>query len=60
MLLQGAEDDEHMAPQVISACNRKQRALKCDEHYDKLGCDLLEMWRVITKTCRGLRSHPNF
>jgi hypothetical protein len=33
--------------------------LKCDEQYDKLSCDLLEMWRVITRTCSGLQSHPN-
>jgi hypothetical protein len=58
--LQGGEGDEHMAPQVISACNQKQRTLKCNEQYDKFGCDLLEMWTVITRIWRGLQSHPNF
>jgi hypothetical protein len=54
------ESDEHMASQVISACNMKQRAFKCDEQYDKLSCDLLESWRVITRTWRGLQSRSNF
>jgi hypothetical protein len=54
------ESDEHMASQVISACNMKQHAFKCDEQYETLGCDLLETWRVITRTWTGLQSRPNF
>jgi hypothetical protein len=43
--LQGGEDDELMAPQNISASNQKQRARKYYKEYDKLGCDLMDMWR---------------
>jgi hypothetical protein len=39
MLTREGPYDEHITPLVISADNQKQRALKCDEQYDKFGSD---------------------
>jgi hypothetical protein len=44
-LLQGGENDELMAPQNISASNQMQWTRKYYKKYDKLGCDLMDMWR---------------
>jgi hypothetical protein len=59
-LLQGGEDDELMAPQIIPTCNQIQRAEKYYKEYDKLGCDLIEMWRRSASTERGLQTRPNY
>jgi hypothetical protein len=58
-LLQGGEDDELMAPQNISACNQMQWTRKCYKEYEKLGCDLMDMWRRPDSTERGLQTCPN-
>jgi hypothetical protein len=51
--------DEHMVPQNISASNQMQRAKKYYKEYDKLGCDLMDMWRRLASTERGLQTCPN-
>jgi hypothetical protein len=48
-----------MAPQIISTGNQMQQAKKYYKEYDKLGCDLIEMWRRPESTGRGLQTHPN-
>jgi hypothetical protein len=58
-LLQGGEDDELMAPQNILASNQMQRARKYYKEHDKVGCDLMDMWRRPTRTGRGLQTCPN-
>jgi hypothetical protein len=58
-LLQGGEDDEHMTPQIILACNQMQHARKYYKEYDKLGYDLMDMWRRPTSTGIGLQTRPN-
>jgi hypothetical protein len=58
-LLQGGEDDEPIAPQNISASNQMQRTRKYYKEYDKLGCDLMDMWRRPASIGRGLQTCPN-
>jgi hypothetical protein len=58
-LLQGGEEDELMAPQNISTSHQMQRTGKYYEEYDKLGCDLMDMWRRPASTGRGLQTYPN-
>jgi hypothetical protein len=58
-LLQGGENDEHMVAQNILASNQMQRARKYYKEYDKLGCDLMYMWRRPASTGRGLKTCPN-
>jgi hypothetical protein len=58
-LLQGGEDDELMAHQNISASNQMQQTKKYDEEYDKLACDLMDMWRRSSSMGRGLQPCPN-
>jgi hypothetical protein len=57
-LLQEGEDDELMAPQIISASNQMQQTGKYYKEYDKLGCNLMEMWRRPASTGRGLQTCP--
>ena len=59
-LLQGGEDDEHMAPQINSASNQKRRARECYKEYDKLDCDPMETWRGLARTWSGLQTCPNY
>jgi hypothetical protein len=54
-LLQGGENDELMVPQNISASNQMQRAKKYYKD-DKLGCDLMDMWRRPASIGRGLQT----
>jgi Zn-finger nucleic acid-binding protein len=58
-LLQGGEDDELMAPQNISVSNQMQQTRKYYEEYDKLGCDLMDMWRRPVSPGRGFQTCPN-
>jgi hypothetical protein len=58
-LLQGGENDELMVPQNISANNQIQQSRKYYKEYDKLGCDLMDMWRRLASTGRGLQTCPN-
>jgi hypothetical protein len=58
-LLQGGEDDELMTHKNISASNQMQRAGKFYKEYDKLGCDLMDMWRRRASIGRGLQTCPN-
>jgi hypothetical protein len=44
-LIQGREDHELMTPQIILTSNQMQQARKYYKEYDKLGCDLINMWR---------------
>jgi hypothetical protein len=48
-----------MAPQNILASNQMQRIRKYYEEYDKLGCDLMNMWRRPANTETGLQTCPN-
>jgi hypothetical protein len=48
-----------MAPQNISASNQMQWAGKYYKEYDKLGCDLMDMWRRPASIGRGLQTCPN-
>jgi hypothetical protein len=48
-----------MVPQNISASNQMQRAKKYYKEYDKLGCDLIDMWRRLASRGRGLQTCPN-
>jgi DNA-binding cell septation regulator SpoVG len=57
-LLQG-ENDELMVPQNISASNQMQWAGNYYKEYDKLGFDLVDMWRRPASTGRGLQTCPN-
>jgi hypothetical protein len=59
-LLQGGEDDEPMAPQNISASNQMQRGKKYYKEYEKLGCDLMDMWRRPASTGRGQQICLNY
>jgi hypothetical protein len=58
-LLQEGEDDDLMAPENILASNQMQRARQYYNGYDKLGCDLMDMWRRPASTGRGLQTCPN-
>jgi hypothetical protein len=58
-LLQVGEDDEFMAPQNIPASNQMQWTRKYYKEYDKLGCDLMDIWRRPASTGRGLQTCPN-
>jgi hypothetical protein len=58
-LLQGGENGELMVPQNISASNQMQWARKYYKEYDKLGYDLIDMWRRPASTGRGLQTCPN-
>jgi hypothetical protein len=55
-LLQGGEDDELTTPQNISVSNQMQRTRKYYKEYDKLGYDLMDMWRRAASTRRGLQT----
>jgi hypothetical protein len=57
-LLQEGEDGELMAHQIISASNQMQQTGKYYKEYDKLGCNLMEMWRRPASTGRGLQTCP--
>jgi hypothetical protein len=57
-LLQGGENDELMVPQNISASNQMQRAIKYYKEYDKLGCDIMDMWRRPGSIGRGHHTCP--
>jgi hypothetical protein len=59
-LLQGGVDDELMALQNIRASNHVQQTRNYYEEYDKLGCDLMDMWRRPATTERGLQTCPNY
>jgi hypothetical protein len=48
-----------MTPQNISASNQMQRDRKYYKEYDKLGCDLMDLWRILASTGRGLQTCPN-
>jgi hypothetical protein len=48
-----------MAPQNISASNQMQWTRKYYDEYDKLSCDLIDMWRRPANTGRGLQTCPN-
>jgi hypothetical protein len=51
--------DEFMVPQSILAINQMQQASKYYKEYDKLGCDLMDMWRRPASKGRGLQTCPN-
>jgi hypothetical protein len=48
-----------MAPQNISASNQMQRARKYYEEYEKLGYDLMDMWKRPASIGRGHQTCPN-
>jgi hypothetical protein len=50
--------DELMVPQKISASNQMQWAGKYYKDFDKLGCDLMDMWKRPVSTGRGLQTCP--
>jgi hypothetical protein len=59
-LLQGGENDDLMVSQNISASNQMQQAEKYYKEYFKLDCNLMDIWRRLDSTGRGLQTCPNY